>query len=427
VDNAGNIGDPDSFTWHVDAPPTVTNDATNPLNVQYSDPIPVTVHATDSDSAGSSLTASATGLPSGVSLHAGTAGANSQSWTFTGQVLAAPGTTFNVTVKVADDLGAYSTTSFSFTVAQEDARSYYTGQSLFWTPSTSSTSATVTLTATVKDITAVSGDLANDPYAGDIRNATVSFVDRSTNTPLCSGLKPALVNSGDTTIGTVTCQVTLAAGSTSATQYTIGIVVGGYYTDNNQTEDSIIDVAQPLATNFITGGGYLVNPTNTAGTYAGDANQKTNFGFNVKYNKSGTNLQGHVNIIVRKGSRVYQFQTNALTTLGVQYWNSSTSLWGAAPGGTCTTTASAACPIQANFQAKANLYDVTGSTAVLLGGNLTLQMALTDHGEPGSTGPGPDTLGITVYDSSSKLLFSSQWNNTQTVQKLLDGGNLVAH
>jgi hypothetical protein len=285
----------------------------------------------------------------------------------------------------------------------------------------------VTLTATVKDITAVSGDPQYDPYGGDIRNATVSFVNRDTNTTLCSGLKPALVNSSDTTIGTVTCQVTLAAGSSSATQYTIGIVVGGYYSDNSPTEDSIIDVAQPLATNFITGGGYLVNPTNTAGTYAGDANQKTNFGFNVKYNKGGTNLQGNVNIIVRKGGHVYQFKANSLTTLGVQYWNSTTKAWGSAPGGTCTTTATAACPVQANFQAKANLNDVTGPTAISLGGNLTLQMALTDYGEPGSTGPGPDTIGITVYDSTSKLLFSSQWNNTQTVQKLLDGGNLVAH
>jgi hypothetical protein len=255
----------------------------------------------------------------------------------------------------------------------------------------------------------------------------VSLVNRDTSATLCSGLKPALVNPSDTTIGTVTCQTTLAAGNTSGSQYTIGIVVGGYYTDNSQNEDSVITVAQPLATNFITGGGYLVNPTNTAGTYAGDASQKTNFGFNVKYNKGGTNLQGNVNIIVRKGGRVYQFKANSLTTLGVQYWNSSTNTFGSAPGGTCTTTATATCPIQATFQAKANLNDVTGATAISLGGNLTLQMAMTDYGEPGSTGPGPDKLGITVYDSSSNLLFSSQWNTTQTVQKLLDGGNLVAH
>jgi hypothetical protein len=214
----------------------------------------------------------------------------------------------------------------------------------------------------------------------------------------------------------------LTAGSTSATQYTIGIQVGGYYTDTSNGGDTVIDVAQPLATNFITGGGFLVNPIDTMGTYAGDPGQKTNFGFNVKYNKSGTNLQGHVNFIVRKGGRVYQFQTNSLTTLGVQYWNNATSSWGAAPGGTCSTTASANCPIAANFQAKANLNDVTGPTPILLGGNLTLTMALTDYGEPGSS----DTLAMTVYQGNT-LLFSSHWNGTQTVQKVLDGGNLVAH
>ncbi|MDQ1423330.1 MAG: hypothetical protein QOD72_828 [Acidimicrobiaceae bacterium] len=33
-----------------------------------------------------------------------------------------------------------------------------------------------------------------------------------------------------------------------------------------------------LATNFITGGGYLINPTNTAGSFAPEAGRKTNLG-----------------------------------------------------------------------------------------------------------------------------------------------------
>ena len=316
----------------------------------------------------------------------------------------------------------------TFTATPEDARSYYTGANLFWTASTSATSATVTLTATIKDISAVSGDSAYDTTAGDIRNARVTFINRDNTTPntpigsTCSNLQPSLVSSTDTTVGTVTCQVSLAAGSSSAIQYTIGIQVTNYYTDNNTNENTVIDVAQPLATNFITGGGFLVNPTSTAGTYAGDPGLKTNLGFNVKYNNSGTNLQGNVNIIVRKGGHVYQYKANSLTSLGVQYWNSATSTFGATPGGSCTTTATATCPIKANFQAKANLNDVTGATAVSIAGNLTLTMSMTDKGDPGSS----DTLGITVYNGNT-LWLSSQWNGTQTVDKLLDGGNLVAH
>jgi hypothetical protein len=49
-------------------------------------------------------------------------------------------------------------------------------------------------------------------------------------------------------------------------------------------------------------------------------------------------------------------------------------------------------------------------------------MSMTDRGEPGSS----DTLAITVYNGST-LWLSSQWNGTQTVEKVLDGGNLVAH
>jgi hypothetical protein len=313
-------------------------------------------------------------------------------------------------------------------VAPEDARSYYTGATLFWTASTSTTSATVTLTATIKDISAVTGDPAYDAYAGDISKARVTFINRDNTTPdtpiggTCSNLQPSLVNASDTTVGTVTCQVSLSAGSSSASQYTIGIQVTGYYTDDSGNENTVIDVAQPLATNFITGGGFLLNPSNTAGTYAGAPGLKTNFGFNVKYNKGGTNLQGNVNIIVRKGGRVYQFKANSLASLGVQYYNDSTRTFGATPGGTCTTTATATCPIKSTFQAKANLNDVTGATAISIAGNLTLTMAMTDYGEPGSS----DTLAITVYNGNS-LWLSTQWNGTQTVEKSLDGGNLVAH
>ena len=119
---------------------------------------------------------------------------------------------------------------------------------------------------------------------------------------------------------------------------------------------------------------------------AGDAGRKTNFGFNVKYNKSGTNLQGNINIIIRKGAEVYQFKSNSLASLAVQYCKADANgvitpgSCGAAPTGTCTTNASMTCPITATFQGKANMNDVTLPTAVSMDGNLTLQMQLTDRG-----------------------------------------------
>jgi hypothetical protein len=303
------------------------------------------------------------------------------------------------------------------TITAEDASVDYNGDSLFYGASTTATSATVTLTALVTD--------AADVSRGDIRNSTVKFVDRATNTPLsCSNYSPAtttlvpsLVDPSDPTVGIVVCTTTLAISNSSGSQYTIGTTVNNYYTRNSSDDDTVITVADPLSMNFITGGGYLVNPAATspyppsAGTYAGDVGRKTNFGFNVKYNKGGTNLQGNVNIIVRKGTSVYQFKSNSLNSLNVT---------------PCATgNPSPTCPAAATFVSKANGQNVTNpAAAVSLGGNLTLQMTLTDNGEPGSA----DTLAITVWNGST-LWFSSSWSVTtgKSVEQLLKRGNLAVH
>ena len=418
--------------------PTLTNDKASQA-VQYSDSIAaVTFTGADVDNSGSSLTRSVaykvgagsftSGLPNGLTLAAGTPTANAQTWKLEGKMLVAPGT-YVVRVTVSDgSLSKYS--DITITVNPEDARSYYTGSSLFFASSTSASSVTATLAATVKDITAETGDSAYDAEPGNITNAKVTFEIRDFNNNIvasasCSDLEPSLVAASDEKVGTVSCQQALNVSSTQGGSiYNIRIKVNGYYVDT-AAEATSITVALPLATSFITGGGYLV-PTTSAGTYASDAGRKTNFGFNVKYNKSGTNLQGNINIIVRKGGKLYQFKSNALSSLGVKYCkvDGSGNLVGCdlAPTSPCTTNGSPTCPITATFQGKANLNDVTGATPVSLGGNLTLQMALTDRGEPGSA----DSLAITVYDGNV-LRFSSEWNGTRTVEKILTGGNLVAH
>src|SRR5439155_20324172 len=109
-----------------------------------------------------------------------------------------------------------------------------------------------------------------------------------------------------------TTSVSLGTGNSGGTTYTIGTIVGnstteGYYKRNNNAHDAVVTVSQPIGTGFITGGGYLV-ASSSAGTYAATAGTKDNFGFNVKFNMSGTNLQGNFNSIVRQGSHVYQIK-----------------------------------------------------------------------------------------------------------------------
>src|SRR5262249_57733519 len=76
---------------------------------------------------------------------------------------------------------------------------------------------------------------------------------------------------------------------------------------------------------------------------------------------------------------------------------------------------------------KETLTDITNPlNPISLGGNLNLQVTMTDAGEPGNN----DSIGISLWNGST-LLFSSKWNGAQTVEQLLNtgngNGNLVAH
>src|SRR3989442_307540 len=113
----------------------------------------------------------------------------------------------------------------TLTINPEDARVTYAGNIFVGIP-LSSTSAPITLIATIQDITAVTGDPAYDAYPGDIRNATLTFVNRdASNATLCTA-PVLLVNSSDPKTGSVTCTFTGSVGSSGSTQYTVGIVLG---------------------------------------------------------------------------------------------------------------------------------------------------------------------------------------------------------
>jgi hypothetical protein len=311
-----------------------------------------------------------------------------------------------------------------------------------FTPSVSTGAVTVPLRATVQDPTALpTSDPRYDASAGDIRNASVRFVAReafggyTTGQTICTAAL-TLIDASDSKTATATCPTnpTFNIGSADSDSGMIGIVVGGYYLEDAQAEDTIITISKPLASQFITGGGYLLLDGTSAGTYKGDAGSKNNFGFNVKYNSKGTNLQGRVNTIIRRAGRVYQVKANNLLTLGVSYCNAGATAGTIAnckptPTAPCTYNASSACPIQATFTGSATIQDVTNPAApISIEGGATVQLDMVDWGEPGSNGPaGPDQMGLTVWTKTNALWYSSRWTGTKTVMQLLDGGNLVVH
>src|SRR5438128_721867 len=329
---------------------------------------------------------------------------------------------------------AISYKSGTLTVTQEDARVTYAGNMFVGIP-LSSPSGPITLIATISDITAmgpynagspVTGDTAYDPYPGDIRNATVTFVNREVagNPPIalsCANLPVALLSSSDLKTGSVTCTFTGTVQTTSgSTQYTVGIVVSGYYTRNASTDDTVVTLSQ-VGAGMITGGGYKVLQ-NSAGTIAGDQGKKNNFGFNVKYNKAGTNLQGKVNAIVRRNGSVYQIKGNSMTSLAV--YQLVNDVWVAGCTGATSTS-----PCKAQFNGNANIQDITNPlvapVAVPNSGGSALQFNMTDYGTPGSS----DTIGITLWNGSGGIWFSTNWVGTPpaTVEQPLGGGNLEVH
>ncbi|AHG88819.1 hypothetical protein J421_1282 [Gemmatirosa kalamazoonensis] len=288
--------------------------------------------------------------------------------------------------------------STSFTVAPEDARVTYTGATYASTAGVNSTTAAVTLSATIMDATAAAGDPAYDASAGDVRNASVRFVDRASGATLCSA-PVGLVSSADTKTGTVSCNWSASLGSQESATWTVGVVVDGFYARNSADDNTVVTVALPIG-GMISGGGFLVNSA-SGGQYAGQAGLKTNYGFNVKYNKQLTNLQGSLNVIVRNGGRTYQIKANSMTSLATDAVNT---------------------PYTAQFAAKASIQDITDPTNVIaVDGNATLQVTLTDRGSPGSN----DSLGIAVFNKSGGLWFASNWNGTKTVEQTIGGGDVV--
>lgn len=100
--------------------------------------------------------------------------------------------------------------------------------------------------------------------------------------------------------------------------------------------------------------------------------------------------------------RVYQIKGNVMTSLVVN------------PN----------CPKTAIFNGKANIKDITNPLLpISVDGNASLQVKMTDMGEPGSS----DSIAITVWDKNGGLWFASNWNGTTTIKQVLAGGNLKVH
>ena len=295
----------------------------------------------------------------------------------------------------------------NLTITQEDARVDITGSYIQSVngDSKSYDDGRGSLKATVNDITAMRGDPDYDGNAGDIRNARVRFMKGSA--PVSNWMTPDLYNGRDSKTGGISSRWA-DLGLTKDAPNEINTETGGngYYVRSNPVDMSLVTLYIPSG-DYVVGGGYLMNPSNTSGTYAGDPGLKTNFGFVVKYKNKASSLHGDMDFLFRRTVdglvHTYQIKSTSLTSLSVNSGSHHS--------------------MTAQIIANANLTDITNpASPVLVGSLLKLRVNTTDNGDSGAS----DMLAISLWNGST-LLFSSNWYGINTAERQLGSGNVIIH
>jgi hypothetical protein len=405
----GNPATSNTITTSVNAIPEVTPHSFG--SVQFGDVVNASVNITD-DGAGSALSFSSpqwklgagsytNGLPAGLSLSLGTATAHSVPLNLTGTANLALGV---YTIKVLVSDGTCSQyQEITLTVVKEKLCAEYNGQL--------SVSA-VTLSKNANKATiALSVGLADTDGQGDITQATVEFKLEGYNSNNWFAVPVQSLNSPTNSIGNATKIVDVTfTGDWASLDFDYRIT-GSYEADANCSDQgmSVITVYIPQ-NEFITGGGYVIIQ-NSVGLLPADANRRANFGFNVKYTKSGTNLKGNINYVFRHLENdgivhLYQVKGNAMSSLTVNAQDASENNYKTAV-----------------FNGKCNVSDITTGTAVPVSGtgNSLMQIMITDGGNSGSN----DKYAITIWNSANQLYHSSNWVSVKTVKQLISAGNIL--
>lgn len=306
-----------------------------------------------------------------------------------------------------DDNFSGDSTESDLTIVEEDAVVSYNGLRLLATEGSNSGVATTAFRAIIQDISLYD---SNDSLPGDVRNATVRFFvyDADDNNYTLIDASPELsvtelLNQGDSLTGIVSWNYTFDIGNSDSKSFGIGIDVNGYYTGALPKEDVLVTVYRP-AGEHITGGGFISNTdsVNAFGLYVPDPGTRVNFGFNIRFNKAGTNLKGKLNFIWRtQDGRILQARSNSIESLGVDIVdeNSKTAV----------------------YVAKCNVRDLSeDSQPIPNSGNISMYVTLTDRGNPGTN----DQIGFTLWNGN-ELWFSNDWENNETLETYLSKGNLI--
>ena len=278
----------------------------------------------------------------------------------------------------------------TLTVTPEDASVFFIAP-LSSSVSPASGKATVTLAATVQEL---QGPDESADTLGDIRNATLTFVDRGTGQTLC--IAPiGLVSSSRLSVGVASCTFNAPAGS-----YTVESRVGGWYARDAQADDVVITIVTATQ-DSVKGNG---RATLTAPVGA-DPNSRLDLDVTAAYDKSV--LSGNVTLtFVRTVDGIlhtYEIDAAPMASLVIH---------SAAAGGIASITGTA------------TLTDVTAKHApIVIDDHAALLATFTDSGDSKID----DTIAVTLIGKNGGLLFSSKWSGTHTEEEAVFDGNIKVH
>jgi hypothetical protein len=304
--------------------------------------------------------------------------------------------------------GTFTTSNYSITykpgdiiIKQDSVCGVYNGVTFANTDLSSNGTVLSTTTVTLSLVINTTG-------GADARTATVKFTTDNNGGPYTASLA-----GGTATQATYTASMPVNIGTALSQTTLVTWTIGGNFANSTTCADVNTEVTVSTRTSdFVTGGGFVVLNA-SSGAYAGDPGSKSNFGFNVKWNKTLTNIQGGgFNGIIRHGNLLYQVKANKVTALAV-------------------TPATSTAPATATFTSgNGNINVMNANTGALIStvGNLNVTVQMTDVCDPGpGNNTSGDMIGITVTDSKGNLMFSNNWVNNKTAQQGLGGGNLQVH
>jgi len=301
-------------------------------------------------------------------------------------------------------LGSLASGNYSFTfvngtltITPKEAPVAYIGQTAFYSSGSSSTTAQVTLSASVQDTTGSGGTLAN---------ATVTFTDLLTGKVLASGVKVTPVTGSSIPTGTANTVVTLSTGNYGAQEYLIEVKLGNMYKNDQQTgaipgtdpynaAHPMVAVMIPPTQYSMQGAAVLTKLASAAGAY-GDANTPS-YTVGLKYNNKGTNPQGQIQLVLQRADGTYYVKSNSIT---------SVAFTGGFPSKDVT------------IYTKASIYKVgAGGALTSIDGGVTLRLDAHEGCPANPCGSsGGDAIGFTVLSGKdSSLYYSNNWVYDTTI------------